>query len=51
LDAGWRAVLYERDDFEVDSQPVLTDIADLDNVGEGIADWDERASSIRVIAP
>ena len=53
LSDGWRATLYERDGFEGDSLRVVTSYPDLDEFprSDGVGDWDNRASSIRVIRP
>jgi hypothetical protein len=42
----------ERDGFEGDALPVLSDIDNLDDIpGCGIGDWDNCAKSIRVMPP
>ena len=53
LSEGWSAVLYERDGFDGDSLRVVTHIEDLDEWQKinGLGDWDDEASSIRVIRP
>lgn len=52
LSDGWMAVLYERDGFDGDSLRVITSIKDLGDWPQGsIGDWNDKASSIRVIRP
>ena len=46
---GWTAILFEDSGFEGDSLVVTENLADLDNPGG--ADWDNRASSIKMRPP
>lgn len=49
---GWRAIVYEDDNYRGESLTVTSDIPDLDNVrGPCGNDWDDCISSIRVFRP
>jgi hypothetical protein len=46
---GWTAILFELSDFRGDSLVVTESIENLDSAGG--TDWDNRTSSVRVLAP